>query len=207
MKEYLDYYDENGKYIGYALRSEIHEKGLWHNTVHCWLYTKDGKVIFQIRKDTNTFYTTASGHVLKDETIKEAFTREIKEEIGLSIDSSDASLVDIVTWKMDKQKSDGTMLLDRAKANVYIDLYEGNFDDFNFDVEEVLGVVIVDAKETLELFEKGSGQINAQIIENQNSINSIIERKVDFTEFLVNKNETAISKYGDILRKIIELTQ
>ena len=47
--------------------------------------------------------------------IKDAFRREINEEIGLNIDSSDATLVDIVPWRMDKMKN-GTLIKDRAKS-------------------------------------------------------------------------------------------
>ena len=32
-------------------------------------------------------------------------------------------------------------------------------------------------------------------------------RKVNFDEFLVNKHETAIGKYGDVLNKVILLTK
>ncbi|MBO4517260.1 NUDIX domain-containing protein [bacterium] len=50
-------------------------------------------MLFQIRKDTGTFYTTASGHVLAGETIKQAFSREVKEELGIDVDVSNAELV------------------------------------------------------------------------------------------------------------------
>lgn len=203
--EYLDYYDEAGNYLGYKTREEVHKEGLWHNTIHCWLYDNEKNVYFQIRKDSNTFYTTASGHVLKGETIKEAFQREIKEEIGLKIDSSDATLVGIVPFKMDKEKSDGTIFKDRAKANVYIDLFEGTIKDLDFDEEEVLGLVKVSAKETLELFKKGEGKIKATLIKPENGKNIAKEEVVDFQQFLVNKGETALGKYGAILEKIIEI--
>lgn len=201
--EYLDYYDEDGNYLGYKSREEVHTLGLWHNTVHCWLYDKEGNVYFQIRKDSNKFYTTASGHVLKGETIKEAFRREIKEEIGLDIDSSDATLVGIIPWKMDKVKN-GKTIKDRAKANVYIDLFEGNINDFKFDTNEVLGVVKVNAKETLNLFKKETGKIEAEIITTKNNENVKEKRLVDAYEFLVMPHETALEKYGDVLNKIIE---
>ena len=38
----LDYYNENGEYIGYKSREDVHREGLWHKTVHCWLYDKEG---------------------------------------------------------------------------------------------------------------------------------------------------------------------
>lgn len=206
--EYLDYYDEQGHYLGYETRKEVHLQGLWHNTIHCWLYDKEGNVYFQIRKDTNTFYTTASGHVQKGETIKEAFKREIKEEIGIDIDSSDAILIAIVPWKMDKVQKDGTIFKDRAKANVYIDLYEGDMKDFKFDVNEVSGLVKVSASDALELFKNEQGNISATII-SQDNVGEIklTKREVNFNEFLVNEHETALEKYGAILNKIIEITK
>lgn len=205
--EYLDYYDEDGNYLGFKSRDEVHSKGLWHNTIHCWLYDNEGNIYFQIRKDSNKFYTTASGHVLKGETIKEAFKREIKEEIGIDIDSSDASLISIVPWKMDKVKKDGTIFKDRAKAHVYIDLYEGNMQDFNFDLNEVLGLVKVNAKEALELFKNEKGKILVTLIKQEDKKIVITDKKVDFKDFLVNSHETALEKYGTILDKIIEITE
>lgn len=205
--EYLDYYDENSNYLGFETRENVHKNALWHNTVHCWLYDEEGNVYFQIRKDTNTFYTTASGHVLKGETIKEAFKREIKEEIGLSIDTSDATLVGIVPFKMDKVKSDGSIFKDRAKANVYIDLFEGSIDDLSFDIEEVLGLVKVNAKETLDMFKNESGVIDATIITTENGKNIETKKEVNLRDFLVNEGETAYNKYKDVLEKIIEMTK
>ena len=204
--ECLDYYDNAGNYLGFKTRDEVHKEGLWHNTVHCWLYDKAGNIYFQIRKDSGKFYTTASGHVLKGESIKEAFSREIKEEIGLDIDSSDATLVDIVPWKMDKIKKDGSIFKDRAKANVYVDLFEGNIDSFKFDENEVLGVVKVKAKEALTLFKTLDGEIKATIITTKGAKNVVEARNVNSKDFLVMEHETLYSKYKDVLEKVIELT-
>ncbi len=205
--EFLDYYNEDGNYIGYKSRKEVHTEGLWHKTVHCWLYDKFGNIYFQIRKDSNRFYTTASGHVLKGETVKDAFKREIYEEIGLNIDSSDATLVRIVPWMMDKVKSDGSVFKDRAWANVYVDLFEDDINNFNFDKEEVLGLVKVNAKEALNLFKKGEGEIDAEIITQDDNNITVENRKVDFDEFEVMKHETTYEKYSEVLKKVIELTE
>lgn len=205
--EYLDYYDEEGNYLGFKSRDEVHKEGLWHKTIHCWLYDRKGNIYFQIRKDSNTFYTTASGHVLKGETVKDAFKREIFEEIGIDIDSGDAILVSIVPWKMDKVMKDGSMFKDRAWANVYAHLFEGDIDKFNFDPDEVLGLVKVNAKDVLLLFEKENGVIPALIIKQNNNKIITENRNVDFSEFLVNEHETAYEKYSDVLKKVIEITE
>lgn len=200
--ELLDIYDENGNYIGTEDRKIVHEKALWHKTVHCWLYDNNANVYFQIRKDEKTFYTTASGHVSAGETLKEAFGREIKEEIGININYNDAKLIEVVNFKMDKIKKDGTIFKDRAFANVFG--YEISYPiTFNLDSNEVIGLVKVNAYDALELFNKESGKIKAQIIHLDNKKE---DRLVDFNEFLVNKGETAIKKYGNILKFVINET-
>jgi len=203
--EYLDYYDEEGNYQGKETRDVVHRDALWHNTVHCWLYDKEGHIYFQIRKDEGTYYTTASGHIKSGETIKEGFKREIKEEIGIDVDIDGCTLVDVVKFKMDKMKN-GKPFRDRAFANVYVCDFESDIDELNFDPEEVLGLVKVNAKEALELFEKNSGEINATVITNQEGKNTSKECTVPFENFLINAGETALGKYGDVLKKVIELT-
>lgn len=202
--EYLDIYDEFKNHLGKETREVVHSKGLWHNTVHCWLYDSFGFVYFQIRADELRFYTTASGHVLAGETIKEGFGREIKEELGIDIEYNAAEKIDEVIWKMDKEKEDGTIFCDRVFANVYVYRYdERDYQKFNFD-EEVDGVVKVKAQDALELFKKEHGQITAEIILKGKKENIKIIRDVDFNEFLVNEHETAIEKYGEVLNKIIK---
>ena len=201
--EYLDIYDEQGNFLGTEERSVVHTKGLWHKTVHCWLYDKEGNIFFQRRADRGTLYTTSSGHLSAGESVTEAFQREIKEEIGLDIDASDATYVNVVPFQMDRIKEDGSVFRDRAFANVYVDLYEGDYKDFHMDESEVSGIVIVNAKDALELFQKEEGTLLGKEISVNNEVT---EREIRLTEFLVNDGETLIEKYGDVLRKVIELT-
>lgn len=204
--EYLDVYDEEKNYIGTYPRDYVHENALWHNTVHCWLYDKEGNIYFQIRSDEKTFYTTASGHVLANESIKEAFGREIKEEIGIDVHYEKAVLVGVVTWKMDKIKKDGTKFLDRVFAHVNVLEFDEKNVEFQFDTNEVLGVIKVNAKETLDLFKKGNGEIPAELITTENGSNKRLKRNVNIEEFLVTEGETALTKYKDVLEKVIALT-
>lgn len=205
--EYLDYYDEKQNYLGRETRKNIHENALWHKTVHCWLYDEEGNVYFQIRKDENKFYTTASGHVVAGEDVKEAFGREIKEEIGLDLNYDNANLVDVVKFKMDKVKSDGSIFKDRAFANVFVYEFDDNLSGLNFDVNEVSGLVKVNAIDVLKLLENEKGTIDAEIITKENNEVVTKQESVDFNDFLINKGETGIGKYGQVLNKVIELTK
>lgn len=199
--ELLDIYNEEGKHIGTEDRKIVHKEALWHKTIHCWLYDSYGNIFFQIRKDRGTLYTTASGHLQAGEGIKEGFNREIFEEIGINIDSSDAELVNIVKFSMDMKKEDGSIFKDRVFANIYIDLYEGNYHDFKMDPEELDGLVLVNAKETLELFQKQKGSISGKVIHINNEIE---EKDIDISEFLVNDGETLLGKYGEVLETVIK---
>lgn len=200
--EYLDIYDENKNYLGRYSREYVHQNALWHNTVHCWLYDTYGNVYFQIRKEEEKLYTTASGHVLSGETIKEAFGREVKEEIGIDIPYENAIFIDTHEYKADKIKKDGTIFKDRAFVNVYGYLYSNEDTDFKFDLSEVNGLVKINAKETLKLFNEENKEVLAEVINQDNKYN----KNIKYEDFLVVGKETPMEKYGDILNKIVELT-
>lgn len=204
--EYLDIYDENGNFLGKEDRKVVHRDALWHKTVHAWLYSSDGGVFFQIRADEGTLYTTASGHLKAGETVQEAFGREIKEEIGVEVDYEKAKPISVVKFVMDKEMKDGSMFRDRAFANVYACLYEDDYESFAFDLNEVQGVVKVNAKEALELFKKGSGTIDGTTIKLINDKIVVKDEKIKFEDFLVNKGETALGKYGEVLENIIKFS-
>ncbi len=202
--ELLDIYDESGNEIGTEDRKIVHQKGLWHKTVHCWLYDKEGNVFFQRRADRNTLYTTASGHVSAGETLKEAFGREIKEELGTIINHEDATFCSVVNFQMDIKMKDGSLFKDRAFANIYVYEYNKEY-DFNYDLDEISSLVKVNAKEVLNLFNNEKGTIKGEEIFCNEGI-TFSTKEIDFSEFLVNEGETALGKYKDVLNKIIELT-
>lgn len=201
--EYLDYYDENGNFLGKEERHIVHEKALWHNTVHCWLYDTDGNIYFQIRKDKQKLYTTASGHVKAGETIKEAFGREITEEIGYQINYNKAELIEINKFILDREEDDGSIFKDRAFANVYACLFEEDLTKFDFQEDEVSGIVKINASETLAVLKNESGSLKGEKCIKQNGKIIILDTTINFADFLVNKGETAINKYGKVLEFII----
>ncbi|WP_420400018.1 NUDIX hydrolase [Flagellimonas sp.] len=95
MDELIDILDENGNLTGQTcLKSEAHLKGYFHPTVHVWLYTSNGKVLFQKRAaNKNTFPglwdVSVAGHIGAGEDVIEAAIREVKEEIGLMVKVGD----------------------------------------------------------------------------------------------------------------------
>lgn len=47
-QEIVKVFNEQHEQIGTATRAEVHEKGLWHETFHCWLVNED-YIYFQVR--------------------------------------------------------------------------------------------------------------------------------------------------------------
>lgn len=101
MEEWVDLLDTDGNYTGQKiLKSEAHQKGLFHPTVHIWFYTTDGKVLLQQRaqiKKTFPLYwdVSVAGHVGAGESIVSGAIREIKEEIGIDIQEDALHLIGV----------------------------------------------------------------------------------------------------------------
>ena len=195
--EYLDIYDEYMNKIGQESRDTVHQNGLWHKTVHCWMYDDSGNIYFQIRADSNKLYTTASGHVLSGETVRDAFRREIHEEIGLDLDVSGAIPLEIVFWRQDKPQKNWH---DRAFAHIYANKLPIGFTNFRFQPEEVAGLVCINAKDCLDLLMDKRTFVRATKITTDKSIDIDITKN----DFLVAPNETPIVKYGFVLQSIIQ---
>ena len=205
--EYLDYYDETGKLLGKETREVIHQKGLWHQTVHCWLYDNFGNIYFQLRNDhdgiPNKMYTTASGHVQASESIKDAFKREVSEEIGIKVDIENCKLVETTVWKMDKKIKDD-FFRDRAFANIYVGNVGSTCPKFSFTDGEAQGIIKANAKDVLNLLRTERGSITATKIGADNIPHPIT---ITMDDFLINAHEIGIIKYGRVLQFIINETK
>ncbi len=94
--EQLDIFDEDGlKVIGQASRREAHEKGLWHQTFHCWIAGSwdDQRVLLcqersgRKKSHPGLLDISVAGHLLAGEQPL-AGVREIQEELGLRVEAS-----------------------------------------------------------------------------------------------------------------------
>lgn len=93
MDEEIDILDERGNPTGKScLKSVAHQNGWCHNTVHIWLYTADGKVLLQQRGRLKKSFpllwdVSVAGHVGVGEDIESAALREIREEVGYTLEA------------------------------------------------------------------------------------------------------------------------
>jgi isopentenyldiphosphate isomerase len=101
MEELIDIVTKNGLPTGEtALKSVIHTKGYLHNTAHIWFYTNDGKILLAQRAASKSIYpllwdVSVAGHIDAGESIENGAIREIKEEIGLQIKSTDLEKIGV----------------------------------------------------------------------------------------------------------------
>ncbi len=195
----LDFYDKDMRFIGTETRENVHKNGLWHKTVHCWLYDENGNIYFQIRTDTGTLYTTASGHIQSGESIDDALRREIMEEVGFAIDVTQKELLAIDVWTMCSEKC-GIKKQDNVFANVFMCRVDSNKLDFLFDDVEVSGIVRVNATDALNLFLGKCDSINGTLFDNNGNRDVVVMAD----EFLLCTGEIAVLKYGRQLKFVCD---
>ena len=95
MEEKLDVLNERGEFTGnVATREECHREGLWHRAVYGFIIDKNSNVLLQKRSKykklwPNKWDVTVGGHVDAGEFGRQALIREVKEELGISINDDD----------------------------------------------------------------------------------------------------------------------
>lgn len=101
MEELLQVYDEQGNILDPLPRSVVHQKPLkhWHGVVNVWLVNDNGDILVTKRSDTvtgnpNKWQTFLGGHIPAGMTHKVTAVKELKEEVGLSIDPDNLYLID-----------------------------------------------------------------------------------------------------------------
>ncbi len=99
MDEFIDILNTKGELTGKtALKSEAHKHGWFHQTVHVWFYTENGKILLQKRAAVkkvfpNHWDVSVAGHIGAGEKTIAAAIRETKEEIGIEITAEDLAQI------------------------------------------------------------------------------------------------------------------
>lgn len=128
MDELVDILDEQGNYIGKtAMKSEAHQLGLFHPTIHVWCYSKQGNVLLQQRGSKKSTYplrwdVSVAGHIGAGESPEEGAFREIQEEIGVTIDISKMEKIGV--FLMEKKHSE--LIWDREFNHTFLYCLEAN---------------------------------------------------------------------------------
>src|SRR5688500_20231239 len=96
-EEIFDVVNECDEVIGRETRREVHRTGLKHRAVHVLVFNSRGQVFLQKRsmsKDTSPglWDSSAAGHLNCGEDYDACAMRELREEIGLHVDTHPSRL-------------------------------------------------------------------------------------------------------------------
>ncbi|MBD0383036.1 NUDIX hydrolase [Paenibacillus sedimenti] len=197
-EEMFDIYDERMNWIGVAPRSEVHLKGLWHQTFQCWIvsYEKPEPVLLlQLRapdKDLfpNLLDISSAGHLAAGETVREG-VRELEEELGLKVHFDD--LVACGTFAEEDLISE--QLMDREFCHVFVYRCDQPLKDYTLQEEEVSGIFAVKVEDLERLVYRqhesvtatgykllGGGQV--MDITKQISLSDLVPHPITYFELL-----------------------
>ena len=91
-EEIFDVVNERDEVIGRKPRSEVHARGLLHRAVHVLVFNACGEIFLQKRsmkkdRQPGVWDSSCSGHVDSGEDYDQTAVRELREEIGLSLNA------------------------------------------------------------------------------------------------------------------------
>lgn len=92
-EEIFDVVDDRDVVVGRAPRSEVHRRGLKHRAVHVLVFNAAGHLFLQkrsMKKDCfpGAWDSSASGHLDSGEDYDACAVREVREEIGVTLDAA-----------------------------------------------------------------------------------------------------------------------
>ena len=152
-EEFLEVYSPEGTKTGQKKsKSEIHRKGLFHSTVHVWIFTDEGNILIQKRskkKELNpgVWDVSVAGHIKFNENIKKAAKRETLEETGININTKELlkigvyRSINIHPTAIDKEFFH-TYILKIDKNSINLDFKNNEVDDLKFiSIEEMESLI------------------------------------------------------------------
>lgn len=202
QEEILKIFDESGQHIGEALRNEVHKKGYWHETFHCWLLSIENNrtsIYFQIRSHLKKDYPnlldiTAAGHILAKETVEDGL-REVKEELGIEV-----KMEEVISLGNIKNSIIQESMIDNELSHVFLLKKYDLFSNFNLQKEEVSGIVRADFN---KFYEFANGLIETidvegfQITEAGEEL--LIKKSVNKNHFVSHEN-TYIVEVAELIK-------
>lgn len=206
-EEVLDVFNDEMKICGKAFRSEVHKRGLWHQTFHCWILQKiegDIYIIFQKRQyDKDTFPglydTSCAGHLSTGESEKDG-VRELEEELGLKID------FDKLTYLgMSKEILKYDTFVDKEYHHLFAYMMEDDISNLTVQKEEVSGVIKVSLNSVIDLFTGAIDHIEAEGFEIDNYEKKLMFKKnLNIRDFVPHDKEYYINVFK-LCKQINEL--
>jgi protein-tyrosine-phosphatase/8-oxo-dGTP pyrophosphatase MutT (NUDIX family) len=147
---WVDIVDERNQEMGFSLPVTFaNHKGLWHRGCHVVVTTPDKKTLVQ-QRSKNIYFSpgmldiSLGGHVDTGETPEQAMKREIKEEMGLSVEQSDLHLLTTYKWNRYHPQY---KIQQKAFVSIYCVVLKENNPTIVFQKEEVEAAIFLSPKQ------------------------------------------------------------
>ena len=161
-EELIDVLDENGIKTGQVLtRKEVHKQGLWHRIIVVAIVNEKNEILLQQRahfkdKNPDMWDISVTGHLSAGQDSLAAATREISEEVSVSLGYS----VDVKDFRFmfsfRKEQYINENHFDRQYYDFFILRQAGlNNDNIRFQSSEVQAIKFVSLSELNQMREEG----------------------------------------------------
>jgi isopentenyldiphosphate isomerase len=154
-EEMIDIVDEAHEPLGVASKKLAHRLGLWHYSIHCWIYRQDPVsgdtyLLFQKRSSDKDLFPncldiSAAGHYQTGESPDDG-VREISEELGLEVAVSQLVYLGVRT-----EVAKIGAVLNREFCRVYLLRTNLKPSEISPSIDEVDGLVEIDVSDGLAL--------------------------------------------------------
>ena len=188
----IDIYDENETFLGVSNRRKVHDDGLWHFAIHCWVYFEyNGEtfIVFQKRQHDKRLFpgkydVAAAGHYISGENEEDGF-RELTEELKIPLQYY------LITYygKMRNSYKNDT-IVNREIWNIYLCKLDNMHRLGAMDTTEIADLIFLPIESCMDIFSR---------------------RVTSTTAFSINKNANIviqvfdfITEYNDYFFKIIK---
>lgn len=151
--EQLDVVTPTGNFVETLPRTEVHERGLWHQTFHCLVIRPSfGTVLLQERSPSKSSFgglldLSVTGHLEAGETPRDGI-RELREELG--IDASVDQLVPVGIRLLADDLGEGHT--NRERVHVFFMPDDRPASEYRPPADEVSALVEVSAENLVALF-------------------------------------------------------
>ena len=179
-EELLEIYSSSGKKTGKkATKSYIHKKGLFHATVHVWIFSEKGNVLIQKRStkkklNPGVWDVSVAGHIGYKEDIKAAAIRETFEETGIDINAEDLSEIGVY-----KSVNIYPKTIDKEFHHTYLLKINEDKINLNYKNDEVDDLKLISLREMDLLLSQNNRDIF--IGKNKNYYNDVFEAILKIT--------------------------
>jgi isopentenyl-diphosphate delta-isomerase type 1 len=142
--EFVDVLDENGEISGIVkARKAVHRSGDLHRTVHVWIMNSRQELLLQKRARTKNTHPglwdmACAGHITHGDTSLETAEKEIAEELGVHIPSSEIRFLFSVRSCYSHRNG---LMTDNELHDVYLVLKDIPLSDFVIQTDEVENIM------------------------------------------------------------------